>query len=125
MMILEREPNRFRGETTATIDGEQRILCLTLGALAELETAYGADGLTGLCKRLSVGHFSADDLIRIIGAGLRGGGNVVSNNDVASMSIDGGVPETARIAARLIISTFGTEQPSNDMLPNSKSWQID
>ena len=36
-----RPPNRLRGEVVAKIDGENRILCLTLGALAELEAIIG------------------------------------------------------------------------------------
>ena len=125
MLMPEREPNRFRGEIAATIDGERRILCLTLGALAELETAYGSEGLSGLCSRLSAGQFAAEDLIRIIGAGLRGGGNVASNSDVATMSVDGGVPEMARIAARLIISAFGADLPSIDASSAPRSRQAE
>lgn len=121
MLAPEREPNRFRGEVSATIDGQKRILCLTLGALAELESAYGSAGLSGLCRRLADGRFSAADLIRIIGAGLRGGGNVASNDDVATMSVDGGVPEMARIAAHLITSAFGADDPAPDPAVQSAS----
>ena len=32
--------NRRRGEIAATLDGRERRLCLTLGALAELEMAF-------------------------------------------------------------------------------------
>ena len=45
--------NRRRGEVEAVLDGERRILCLTLGALAELETAFCADDLTGLAERFA------------------------------------------------------------------------
>ena len=47
--------NRHRGEIEALIDGERRILCLTLGALAELETAFQADDLTALAERFATG----------------------------------------------------------------------
>jgi hypothetical protein len=40
--------NRRRGEIEAVIDGERRILCLTLGALAELETALPRETSTDL-----------------------------------------------------------------------------
>lgn len=68
--------NRHRGEIEALIDGERRILCLTLGALAELETAFEADDLTALAQRFASGRMKAADMIRVIGAGLRGAGNV-------------------------------------------------
>ncbi|TDH38850.1 gene transfer agent family protein [Pseudohoeflea suaedae] len=118
MASFGRPPNRLRGEVSARIDGESRILCLTLGALAELEGAYEADGLAGLCARLAAGSFSSTDLIRILAAGLRGGGNVASDEDVAAMSFVGGVPEMARIAAELLVSAFGTGDAPNPPKPH-------
>ncbi|WP_377295691.1 gene transfer agent family protein [Rhizobium sp. SGZ-381] len=101
--------NRRRGEIEAVIDGERRILCLTLAALAELETAFAVDDLTGLAMRFAEGRLKALDLARIIGAGLRGGGNLLSDEDVAAMSIEGGVPAYARVVADLLAATFGGE----------------
>ena len=98
--------NRRRGEIEAAIDGERRILCLTLGALAELETAFAADDLAGLAARFSAGGLKAADLIRIIGAGLRGGGNVYSDEDVAGAGIAGGIAATATIVGDLLAATF-------------------
>ncbi|MFX8813193.1 GTA-gp10 family protein, partial [Acinetobacter baumannii] len=43
--------NVRRGEIEAVIDGRPRILCLTLGALAELEHAFGVYDLAGLSER--------------------------------------------------------------------------
>ena len=43
--------NWRRGEIEAVIGGEQRTLCLTLGALAELEAALGAEDLPALGRR--------------------------------------------------------------------------
>ena len=36
--------NRARGEVVVVLTGRERRLCLTLGALAELETAFAAEG---------------------------------------------------------------------------------
>ena len=66
--------NRHRGEISATLDGRERTLCLTLGALAELEAAFGADDLVALASRFESGRLSARDIVRIIGCGLRGAG---------------------------------------------------
>ncbi|GLR52273.1 gene transfer agent family protein [Shinella yambaruensis] len=99
--------NRHRGEIEAVLDGERRVLCLTLGALAELETAFAVDSLTGLAERFSSGRLKAGDLIRIIGAGLRGGGNLFSDDDVAAMAVADGLSGFARIAAALLQATFG------------------
>ena len=40
--------NTHRGEIEAEIGGARRTLVLTLGALAELESAFGADDLVAL-----------------------------------------------------------------------------
>ena len=67
--------NRRRGEIEAVLDGEPRVLVLTLGALAELEAAFGAGDLAALAARFADGQASsARDAARIIGAGLRAAG---------------------------------------------------
>ena len=81
---------------------------LTLGALAELEAAFGADDLVALTERFGSGRLKAHDLIRIIGAGLRGAGAAVSDDDVAQMEVAGGAQGYVRIAADLIAATFGS-----------------
>lgn len=98
--------NRRRGEVEAVLDGERRILCLTLGALAELETAFCADDLTGLAERFASGRMKAADMIRVIGAGLRGAGNVFSDDDVASMSVEDGIAGYAKIVGDLLTAAF-------------------
>lgn len=100
-------PNRRRGEIVAKFDGEPRLLCLTLGALAELESAFGVADLTELAGRFEAGRLSAGDIIRIVGAGLRGAGNRLSDEDVAEMSTEGGVAGFARIATELLWVSFG------------------
>ena len=100
-------PNLHRGEIEALLDGEPRTLCLTLGALAELEARLQAGDLMGLAERFGTGRISARDLTAILGAGLRGGGNALSDDDIARMSIEGGLKGAAEIAARLLRATFG------------------
>ena len=96
-----------RGEIDAVIGGESRVLCLTLGALAELESRLQAGDLVGLAERFSSGRISARDLTAILGAGLRGGGNAITDDDLARFSIEGGLVGAAEIAARLLRATFG------------------
>ncbi len=99
-------PNTYRGEIAAELGGKQRTLVLTLGALAELECAFGAADLVALAERFGSGRLSARDLMRIIGAGLRGAGESVSDDEVAAMAADGGAAGYVRIAADLIAATF-------------------
>ena len=56
-------PNIQRGEIAAIIGGEERVLCLTLGALAELEARLMTGDLVGLSERFAGGRVSARDLI--------------------------------------------------------------
>ena len=99
--------NRHRGEIEADIGGARRRLVLTLGALAELEDAFGAEDLVALTERFGSGRLTARDLTRIIGAGLRGAGAVVTDDDVAVMAVEDGARGYVRIAAELIQATFG------------------
>lgn len=99
--------NPHRGEIDAVIGGERLVLCLTLGALAELEQRLQAGDLVGLAERFEKGRISASDLIALIGAGLRGGGNAISDDELARMTIEGGLTGAAKVAAELLRMTFG------------------
>ena len=103
-------PNKYRGEIEAEIGGARRTLVLTLGALAELESAFEACDLVALAERFGTGRLSARDLVRIIGAGLRGAGEAISDEDVARLPVDGGATGYVRIAAALLAATFGVEE---------------
>ena len=100
-------PNKHRGEIEAHLGGRTRTLVLTLGALAELEAAFGADDLPALSERFATGRLKASDLTRIIAAGLRGAGESVSDEQVAAMVTDGGARGYVQIAAALLSATFG------------------
>ncbi len=100
-------PNKHRGEIAAEIGGAKRTLVLTLGALAELESAFGADDLAALAERFARGRMRSRDLVCIIAAGLRGAGESVSDDDVTAMSVPDGAQGYVRIAAELIEATFG------------------
>jgi hypothetical protein len=101
--------NRRRGEISAELDGGTHRLCLTLGALAELESAYAADDLGALVERFSTGRLSASDMIRIIGAGLRGGGTEIDDEAVGRMQAAGGAAGFAQIVSELLAITFGAQ----------------
>ncbi|MEZ5810882.1 MAG: gene transfer agent family protein [Rhizobiaceae bacterium] len=102
-------PNARRGEISAELDGKRYRLCLTLGALAELETAFDAGDLAGLVERFSGGRLSANDMVRIIGAGLRAAGNGLSDDEVRAMRAEDGAAGFARIVSDLLTATFGGE----------------
>ena len=100
-------PNPHRGEIEACLDGKPITLCLTLGALAELETAFGHEDMLSLAERFQTGRLSARDAERIIGAGLRGAGHEILDDAVGRMQAEGGAAGFVDIVARLLGATFG------------------
>jgi hypothetical protein len=101
-------PNRHRGEIEAELGGERRTLVLTLGALAELESAFSAEDLLALAERFERGRMSARDAILILGAGLRGAGNDISDEEVARLAAPAGAAGYVKIVSELLAATFGT-----------------
>jgi hypothetical protein len=102
--------NKHRGEIDAVLDGKTYRLCLTLGALAELEDAFGDEDMLALATRFEKGRISARDCQRIIGAGLRGAGHGVSDSEVGAMRAEQGAAGFVDIVARLLAATFGGKQ---------------
>ena len=101
--------NTHRGEIEAKLDGKTFRLCLTLGALAELEAAFGDEDMLALATRFETGRLSARDCVRIIGSGLRGAGYEIADADVGAMTAEGGAAGFVDIVARLLRATFGAE----------------
>jgi hypothetical protein len=99
--------NAKRGEIEALLDGKSYMLCLTLGALAELESGFGAQDLVALAERFEANRLSAKDILRIIGCGLRGAGHALTDEDVSRMKASDGLAGYVRIAADLLAATFG------------------
>ena len=99
--------NARRGEVEACFNGKKMRLCLTLGALAELEHGFGDGDMVALTKRFESGRLKADDVIKIIGAGLRGGGADISDDEVAMMRVEDGAVGFVSIVSNLLSATFG------------------
>ena len=78
--------NKARGEVLLTIDGRARKLCVTLGALAELEAVFDINSFAELGERLK--HLTAADLIHVLAALSAGGGEPMSARDLAEARID-------------------------------------
>ncbi len=100
--------NRHRGEIEAELGGQKYVLVLTLGALAEIEDAYGGEDMIAIAERFETGRIKASDAIKVIGAGLRGAGATLSNDEVSRLSVAGGAAGYLRIVAELLKATFAT-----------------
>ena len=106
--------NRHRGEIEARLDGKSYRLVLTLGALAELESAFGDADMLALAERFERGRLSARDCQRIIAAGLRGAGFDIADEAVAAMQADGGAAGFVDIVVRLLAATFGASVENSE-----------
>ena len=102
--------NVRRGEIEAELGNRTWRMVLTLGALAELEDSFGASDLTDLAERFAGGQLGSSDLIRIIGCGLRGAGNEISDAEVARLTCADGLAGYASIVAALLLATFGPSE---------------
>jgi hypothetical protein len=111
-------PNLHRGEIEAVFDGRPMTLCLTLGALAELEATFGDEDMLALANRFASGRLSARDAIRVLGAGLRGAGHDISDSDVARLQAEGGAAGFVDTVARLLTATFGVGEAGRPGSPD-------
>ena len=99
--------NPWTGEVRLTIDGTSRVMKLTLGALAELETELEAGSLIALVERFEGGAYSTRDVIALVVAGLRGGGaRDTTAAAILHADIQGGPMAAARAAAELLARAF-------------------
>ena len=99
-------PTLTAARSRPALDGRPYTLCLTLGALAELEHAFGHEDMLALAERFQSGRLSARDAQRIIAAGLRGAGHDIADDAVARMQADGAAAGFVDIVARLLSATF-------------------
>lgn len=90
--------NAARGEALAVLAGAPRRLCLTLGALAELEGAWRLHGWGALSARLR--DLSPGDLQDVLAALLRGGGEPEAAATLAQ------TPVTPAEAAEAVAAAF-------------------
>jgi hypothetical protein len=95
--------NGARGEVVAELAGAGRRLCLTLGALAEIETGLALEGLGGLAERMRA--LSARDLTVVLAALLRGGGERALADDLDRAGVD--PREAAEAVAKAFVAAAG------------------
>ena len=112
-------PNRRRGEVALQLGDTRYTLCLTLGALAELEDAFGVQDLMALTERFGTGRLSSRDLLTLLAIALRGGGHGLSDAEVANLPLHDGIEPVAAALANLLVATFGGGEAS----PNPPSSQ--
>ncbi len=91
--------NPYRGEAELNLAGKLYTLRLTLGALAELEAAFGAEDLGALGERLGAGKLAARDVIRLLAPLLSAGGTRLAAGEIGAMIAPADLPEVMRAIA--------------------------
>ena len=102
--------NPWTGEVAIVIDGVSHDCKLTLGALAELETALGEGSLIDLIRRFEGAAFSGADVMAVVVAGLRGGGWTGTAADLIAAEIAGGPVGAAKAAALMLARAFAVPE---------------
>ncbi|MEQ9518798.1 MAG: gene transfer agent family protein [Parvibaculum sp.] len=116
--------NRLRGEVALKANGRTYTLCLTLGALAELESAYGGEDILSLAERFSSGVLTSNEAMTLLAAALKGGGEAVDHHDLAEMKFEHGMAGLIRTLADLLSVTFGGQaDPAASSAPQIKEAQ--
>lgn len=75
--------NLHRSEIAVELGGERLVLRLSLQALAEIEAAIAPAGLAALADRFAEGQFVLQEIIILLGALARGGGQRISDAALA------------------------------------------
>ena len=105
--------NPWRGDVALGIEGQDYTLRLTLGALAELESALQVGSLVDLVQRFEGGGYSSADVLAILQAGLSGGG-AEPIPDLRHAVIDGGPMKAAQVAAQLLVRAFALPEMEHE-----------
>ncbi|MBE8219823.1 MAG: gene transfer agent family protein [Alphaproteobacteria bacterium] len=107
--------NRRRGDVAATINGQRRILRLTLAALARVESCYGDMDILALIRTFTTDGMTAKDADNIIRAALTGSddeaANVLAHAETLSIAgADKEAHKAADLAHNLINNAFSIAQ---------------
>ena len=111
-------PNPRRGDVAVELGGKRYTLCLTLGALAELEHALGAADLAALGECFAGGRLTARDLLTLLAVALRGGGQTLTDAEVAALPLDSGIETLGGALGDCLAAAFGSA-PANPPEPQA------
>lgn len=102
--------NPFRGEIAAQLGANQFTLCLTLSALAELESRLGVASITELLERFQGSAIRAGDMLMLLLCALKGH-NPHLSEDEAHDHLRQAKPATLiKLAGDLLQASFSEEE---------------
>ena len=80
--------NKRRGEISFVAGEETYTMCMSLGAMAEIEDAFDLESIAELSTIFSDGKFKISDLIKLLGALIRGGGHDITDKEIGTFDLD-------------------------------------
>jgi hypothetical protein len=97
--------NSIRGDVTLELGGRQLTLRPTFHALAEMEGATG-HALIALARRLSLGEATLKEIVVVIAAAAKAGGNAVALPELEAQVHAAGVMNVTEPVLQLLIGAI-------------------
>ena len=97
--------NPLKGQIEVTLGSNTYKARLTVDAIITIETAVGC-GIIKLAQKMADADIKITDLIAVLHAALRGGGNDLQEKDISKIIQDVGIVEATRCVAELITQSL-------------------
>jgi hypothetical protein len=97
--------NPLKGQIEVTLGSNTYKARLTVDAIITIETAVGC-GIIKLAQKMADADIRLTDLIVVLLAALRGGGNDLQEKDISRIIQDVGIIEATRCVAELITKSL-------------------
>tara|TARA_R100001510_G_scaffold55177_1_gene58751 strand:+ start:399 stop:746 length:348 start_codon:yes stop_codon:yes gene_type:complete len=97
--------NPLKGQIEVTLGSKTYKARLTVDAIINIETAVGC-GIIKLAQKMAEADIKITDLIAVLHAALRGGGNDLNEKDISKIIQDVGIVEATRCVAELVTQSL-------------------
>jgi hypothetical protein len=97
--------NPLKGQIEITLGDNTYKARLTVDAIITIETAVGC-GIIKLAQKMAEADIRITDLIAVLHAALRGGGNDLQEKDISKIIQDVGIVEATRCVAELVTQSL-------------------
>lgn len=97
--------NPLKGQIEVTLGSNTYKARLTVDAIITIETAVGC-GIIKLAQKMAEADIRITDLIAVLHAALRGGGNDLQEKDISKIIQDVGIVEATRCVAELVTQSL-------------------
>jgi len=104
--------NPFRGEIETQLGASKFTLCLTLRALAELESRLGVTSIAELLARFQGSAIRASDLLMLLVCALKGHNPQLSDDDAHEHLRQATPAILIKLAGDILQASFGEEDGS-------------